>query len=71
MISGEKFTKDHYPEIKNEALKDFLNRKNFYFERACPINEAVFNGDLRDEIAEAYVGLKGFYSLLREALYGE
>jgi len=70
VIVGDKFVKDHYPEIKNEALKDFLNRKSFYIERACPINEAVFNGKLCNEIAEAYNGIKGLYSLLRNALYG-
>jgi len=68
-IVGDKFAKDRYPEISNEVLKDLLNRKSFYIERACPINEAVYNGKLRDEIADAYIGLKGLYSLLRKALY--
>ena len=70
-IIGEKFARDHYPEINNAALNDFLNRKNFYIERACPVNEAVYNGKLRDEIAETYFGLKGLYSLLWKALYGK
>ena len=68
-LVGGKFAQDHYPGINNEALKDLLNRKSFYIERACPINEAVYNGQLRDEIAKAYIGLKGMYSLLRKALY--
>ena len=69
-LVGDKFAKDRYPEISNSALNDFLNRKSIYIERACPINEAVFNGKLQDEIAEAYCGVKGLYLLLKKALYG-
>jgi hypothetical protein len=66
-VIGDKFARDHYPEINNAALNDFLNRKNFYIERACPVNKAVFNGKLPDEIAGVYSSLKGLYSLLRSA----
>ncbi|EMS69757.1 DUF2461 family protein [Ruminiclostridium cellobioparum] len=69
-IIGDKFAKDHYPEINNEALKNLLNRKSFYIERACPINESVYNGKLQDEIIDAYQKLKGLYLLLRKSLYG-
>jgi uncharacterized protein (DUF2461 family) len=70
-IVGEKYKKDHCPDIKNDRLKDFLNRKSFYIERACPINDAVYSAELPDEIAGAYKGLKGMYLLLKKALYGE
>jgi uncharacterized protein (DUF2461 family) len=70
-IIGDKFARDHYPEISDAALNDFLNRKSFYIERACPVNEAVYNGQLRDEIAKVYSSLIGLYSLLRNALYGK
>jgi hypothetical protein len=69
-VIGDKFAKDHYPEINDNVLKDLLNKKSFYIERACPINESVYNSRLRDEIAEAYRGIKGLYLLLRKALYG-
>ena len=69
-LVGDKFAKDRYPEISSEALKDLLNRKGFYVERACSINEAVYTGKLCDEITKAYSSLKGLYSLLRNALYG-
>ena len=69
-IIGDKFAKDRYPEISNETLTDLLNRKGFYIERTCPINESVYNGMMQDEIAEAYQGVKGLYLLLRKALYG-
>ena len=68
-IVGDKFARDHHPGINNEALKDLLNRKSFYIERACPINESVYNGKLLDEIAEVYHGVKGLYLLLRKTLY--
>ena len=67
-IIGEKFAKDHYPEINNEAIRDLLNRKNFYIGKNCPINESVYNNELRDEIAEAFIRLKAIYNLLKKSL---
>ncbi|MCL2059394.1 MAG: hypothetical protein FWH01_10120 [Oscillospiraceae bacterium] len=67
-IIGDKFAKDHYPEINNEAIRDFLNRKNFYIGKNCPINESVYNGELRNEIAGAFARLKAIYILLRKSL---
>jgi len=70
MIIGEKFVKDHYPQINNELIKDLLNRKNFYIGRNCPINESVYNNNLKNEIADAYIRLKGIYDLLKYSLSG-
>ena len=67
-IIGDKFARDHYLEMNNEALRDFLNRKNFYIGRNCPINESVYSVELRDEIAEAFIWLKGIYSFLKKSL---
>jgi len=67
-IIGDKFAKDHYLEINNETIRDFLNRKNFYIGRDCPINESVYNDELRDEIAAAFIRLKGIYGLLKKSL---
>ena len=67
-IVGDKFAKERYPEIKSEILKDFLNRKNFFIERTCPINEAVYNGQLQNEIAEKFIQLKGVYHLINKSL---
>ena len=64
-IVGDKFIKDRYPEIKNEILKDFLNRKSFYIERAYPIKESVFNGKLADEISEGFKELSNLFTLLK------
>ena len=67
-IIGDKFAKDHYPEISNEAIRDFLNRKNFYIGKNCPINESVYNGELRNEIAGAFTRLKAIYILIKKSL---
>ena len=67
-IFGDKFAKDHYPEINNKVIKDFLNRKTLYIGRNCPINESVYNGGLQDEIADTFIKLKGIYDLLKYSL---
>ena len=68
-IKGEPFARDHFPDIENAALKELLNSRSFYIGRDCPISGVVFSGDLQKEIADAYEGLKGLYSLLKKALY--
>jgi len=67
-LFGEAFAKDRCPEVGNELLKGLLNRRNFYAGRNCPINEAVYNGRLLSEISDAYHGVEGLYSLLKNAL---
>ena len=69
-IKGDKFARDRFPDIENEALKELLNSRNFYIERDRPISDIVFSGELQTEIAAAYTGLKGLYLLLKKALYG-
>jgi uncharacterized protein (DUF2461 family) len=68
IIIGDKFAKDHYPEINNEAIKDLLNRRNFYIGKDCLISESVYNGELRDEIAGAFIRLKDIYNLIKKSL---
>ena len=70
-LFGDAFAKDHYPGTENEVLKDLLNRKSFYVGRSCPVGEAVYNGQLLSQISDAYHGIKGLYSLLKKALYGD
>jgi uncharacterized protein (DUF2461 family) len=67
-IIGDSFVKDHYPEIKNATVRNLLNRKGFHIARDRPVNESVYNGKLHDEIAEAFVQLKGVYGLLKDSL---
>ena len=67
-VIGDPFAKDRYPDVKDKLLNDFLNRRNFYIGRDRPINEAVYTGDLQDEVADSFVKLKTMYRLLKESL---
>jgi uncharacterized protein (DUF2461 family) len=69
-VRGNSFAKDRFPDEKNAALKELLNCKNFYIGRDCPVGDNVFNGEIRNEIADAYEKLKGLYLLLRKSLGG-
>jgi len=69
-IIGEKFAKDRFPDIENNLLKDFLNSKNFHIGQDFPISDIVFNGALLHDISNAFIRLKGLYTLLKYSLYG-
>lgn len=57
MIYGEKYKKDHYPEITDKFTKEILNYKYFCIGTDVPINEAVFTEKLADEISEGFAKL--------------
>lgn len=63
-IIGEKYKKDHYPQIKSEILNDFLNRKTFYICKDFNLNDKVFTAELADEITEGFYQLKNFVNLI-------
>ena len=67
-VIGEKYKKDHFPEMPECKAKEILNRRNFYLERAVPVGEAVFSPTLAEELSCAYRKLSGFYLLLAESL---
>jgi len=68
-IYGVKYAKDRFPEIADKMLNNFLNYRSFHVGRDCMIGESVYDGRLRDEIAETFLGLKELYLLLRKSLY--
>lgn len=63
-IIGEKYKKNHYPEIKSEILSDFLNRKTFYISKDTAINEKVFSSALAEELSNEFFKLKNFVNLI-------
>jgi len=69
-VLGDQFARDRYPGVNDEHLKNLLNKKGFYIERARPVNEAVYDGGVSEEITEAYLNLKNLYLFFRKALYG-
>lgn len=67
-VIGEKYKKDHFPEIPECKAKDILNRSGFYLEKAVPVGDAVFSSSLAEELSCAYRQLSDFYQLLEESL---
>lgn len=67
-VRGSNYAKDRYDCESSEILKELLNKKNFYMGKDYPIGESVFNGNLQNEVADAFIGLKGMYHLLKNAL---
>ena len=68
-IYGDSYAKDRYPTINDCAVKEFLNKKNFYIGRKCAINESVFDRRLNDEVSKTFLEVKGFYTLLKKSMY--
>ena len=67
-VVGEKYKKDHFPEIPERKAKDILNRRGFYLEKAVPVGDNVFSSALAEELSCAYRQLSDFYHLLEESL---
>jgi len=68
MIVGDKYAKDHYPEIKYKTVKELLNMRNFHICWYRAINEAVFSQALLEEISGAYTKLGALFALLKQSL---
>lgn len=67
-VVGEKYKKDHFPEIPECEAKDILNRRSFYIEKAKPVSDTAFSSALAEELTDAYRKLSDFYQLLVESL---
>lgn len=67
-VIGEKYKRDHFPEMTECKAKDILNRRGFYLEKAAPVSDTVFSPRLAEELSCAYRQLSGFYKLLEENL---
>lgn len=63
-IIGEKYKKDHYPQITSAILNDFLNRKTFYVCKDFALNDKVFTDELSKEISEGFHQLESFINLI-------
>lgn len=63
-IIGEKYKVNHYPEISEDTLNDFLNRKTFYIAKEEAVNSKVFSSELADEITQGFMQLKAFADLI-------
>ncbi len=63
-ISGEKYKKDHFPDIPQCSSKELLNRKCFSISKSKLINEKVYSRELKTELANAFLELKAFVEAL-------
>lgn len=67
-VIGEKYKKDHFPEMPECKAKDILNLRGFYLEKAVPVGDTVFSSSLAEELSCAFSELSDFYKLLEENL---
>ncbi len=63
-IHGEKYKKDHFPDIPQCSAKELLNRKCFSISKSKLINEKVYSHELKTELANAFLELKAFVEAL-------
>lgn len=63
-VSGERYKKDHFPEISDCPAKELLNMKTFGIYKCKPIDEKVYTAQLEAELSAAFLDLKEFIELL-------
>jgi len=63
-IIGDKFSKKRFEGIGNVGIRDFMNLRNFFISKECPIGDNVFSCGLVEEISTAFDGLCGLYRWL-------
>jgi len=68
MVAGEKYARDHYPDVKDSAIKELVNRRSFHLCWDRAIDETVFSRRLLDELSGAYDELRVMFLLLKQAL---
>lgn len=63
-IAGEKYKKDHYPDISDCSAKELMNKKSFSVSKCRLINENVYSEELAIELTNAFLDLQKFVELL-------
>lgn len=63
-ITGEKYKKDHFPNIPDCLAKELLNRKCFSICKTKSVNENVYTQELKTELSNAFIDLKELVELL-------
>lgn len=63
-ITGEKYKKDHFPDIPECSAKELLNRKCFNISKTKLVNEGVYTQELKTELSNAFMDLKEFVEFL-------
>lgn len=63
-ITGEKYKKDHFPDIPDCFAKELLNRKFFSISKTKLINDSVYTQELKTELSNAFMDLRKLVELL-------
>lgn len=63
-ITGEKYKKDHFPDIPDCSAKKLLNMKCFNVSKTKLVNESVYTQELETELSTAFIDLKEIIELL-------
>lgn len=63
-ITGEKYKKDHFPNIPECFAKELLNMKCFSVSKTKSVNDSVYTQELETELSNAFMDLKEFVELL-------
>lgn len=63
-ITGEKYKKDHFPDIPDCSAKELINMKCFSISKSKLVNKNVYSPELEAELANAFLDLKEFVELL-------
>ncbi|HOD93427.1 MAG TPA: DUF2461 family protein [Clostridia bacterium] len=66
IVLGDKYKRDHFPDVHNDMLKEILNRKYFYICKDLILNDKIYTSQLRDDIEEGFNQLKGLIQLLED-----
>ncbi|MBQ7309368.1 MAG: DUF2461 family protein [Clostridia bacterium] len=65
-IIGEDYKKDHFPDVKNDTVKMFLNKKTFYIGKNVGVNASIYTKALADEIAECFWQMSDIFRILAD-----
>lgn len=63
-VCGEKYKKDHFPDISECSAKEILNRKAFHISKCKSVDDIVYSEKLGAELSNAFLNLKEFIELL-------
>ena len=63
-ISGEKYKKDHFPQLADCSAKNILNMKSFSVSKSKPVDETVYSENLKTELESVFLDLKELVELL-------
>ncbi len=66
LVFGERYKKDHYPDMDSYLLKEILNRKHFYICKDNILDEKVYTSQLKEDIADGFNEIKGLIKLLED-----